>query len=273
MTITLTIKHQSRSKELSLEINTSLKDLKTEIESIFCIPVSLQLVFYKDRLLTDESKSLKELDIINESEITVRKKNITVQNVQPKQKESFEKIILSNPMVKNMLKRPEALKSMLDMYPSLKKEMEKNSELRNIMNNPQTFEEFEKMTDNPEYMSQQLKNIDIAMSRLSNIPGGLNMMNSMLKEVRDPVSMAMGPQNTKDFSTGESIEMQVTDAIYNPEQSSENNPIFKYRKELDELKQIGFSDMAKNLEALQLYDGDIESVITFLATEPEKNAL
>jgi ubiquilin len=268
MSLSVTIKYQNRTYEIEIDFSETLKELKTRIESVSDISLDDQILTFNDRFLTDEKKSMRELNIQNRSIIYMKKRNRNedISFDAPRRPDPNE-VMLSNPMVKKFLKNPESMKGMLEMFPGIKEEMEKNPDLRMMMNNKQVLEEFGKMADNPEYMNQQLKNADIAMSKLENIPGGLNLMNSMLKDVRDPLSSALDLSfgGKKDISEGQRVENVILEPIPNPVvHKNEENSLIKYRGQLSELRKFGFKDVQKNIKALKLFSGDVEDALSYL---------
>ncbi|KAG0441256.1 Ubiquitin domain-containing protein DSK2a [Dictyocoela muelleri] len=243
--------------------------------------------------------------------------NLRSLNHSTKTDNSGFKSLISNPMVKNMFKDKDAMKSMIENMPGMKEELEKNSELRMMLNNPQMYEEIEKIAEDPEYMNQQLKNVDLAMQKLENIPGGLNMMNSLMNDIRDPLSTMMDGQSyMKIKSVGKEVtDKHKTGRIYKNEKNINNhdnkdgginrkdgsidnkdvsidnnninhkdssinidplpnpwggkkrNYVVLFKDQLEILRECGFTDLNKNIEALRRNEGDVDLAMIELAEQ------
>ncbi|KAF7682876.1 Ubiquilin [Astathelohania contejeani] len=263
MAHTITLRLQNRSFDITLPSTATLKELRTWAEKQCQIPQNEIVLIHEGRVLNSDQKTLDELELPINSVITVTRRPTAPapQATKPD--------LLANPMLKGFLKDPETMKSMIEMFPGIKDEMETNPDLRNALNNPQLIEEFENFAENPEYIQQQMKNVDIAMNRLSNLPGGLNMMNSMIKDVRDPLTSVLDRtinSETK-IKAGTPINQSVSAAIPNPGSINGQNSILRFRKQLAELRKYGFTNTEKNIMALKKHNGDIEGAMLDLAED------
>ena len=54
-----------------------------------------------------------------------------------------------------------------------------------ILNNDGMEDEIEKLTQDNDYLNNQMRNVDLAMAKLENMPGGMNIMSSMLKDTQE----------------------------------------------------------------------------------------
>ncbi|KRH92051.1 ubiquitin-like protein, partial [Pseudoloma neurophilia] len=184
--ITLLIYFKNDYMKMSISTKNTLSFLKQQLSNVLEVPVNELLLSFNNRFLTEDKKTIEELKIKENDIIILKKRNL---KIEPGQKNDT-KDILNNPMLKNIVKDKKLMKQMVkSIIPE--KEIKKNEQLKNIMNNPHTIDEMEKIINNPDYYDQQLKNIDLAMSKLENIPGGFNMMHSLTREIRDPFSQIM----------------------------------------------------------------------------------
>lgn len=260
MQITITVQFQNNRMPLLMDVHETLLTLKEKISKRINTPASDISVYYNNRYLTDDKKTIKELKIENNAVVYLKRRR---REVEPGQKSDMTEQMLKNPMVKNMLKNPEVMKGMLESFPGLKKQINKNPELKMIMNNPNAIEEFEKLADNPDYMSQQLKNVDIAMSKLENIPGGFNMMNSMIKDVRDPLTGLIAQNNGVSVCAGnQEVQRKVIPNVWKKKKSE--NFFVKYRREISEIRKYGFDNINDIASALGKCGGDVDGAIDVL---------
>lgn len=273
MPIRLTIRYRTDAIETSASITDTLECLKQRICEITGIGVEFQVLSFNDRILTDNNKELKELGLENDSVLYLKKRS---EMKAEGKKQDFTASMMKNPLVKNFLKNPDAMKNIVEMFPGLKEEMNNNPDLRMMMNSSNLQDELEMFSSNPEYVNTQLKNLDITMSKLENTPGGLNMISSMIKDVQDPLSSAlkegMGGYKVKE---GRRIDQPINEAIPNTHRGRGENHLIKYRHELAGLRQMGFTDAKQNLAALVACNGDLERSIMYLGEDrgnrsPEK---
>lgn len=259
--INITIHFKNDNIPLLVNTKETLENLKKKVSEIVRTPVNELSVYFKDRFLTDEQKTIEELKINENDTIFLKKKNL---KVEPGSKNDTTKELLRNPMVKSVLKNPNMMQSMLKSLPGFEKQMKKNPEMKRMLNNPQAMEEFEKLADNPDYYEQQLKNIDIAMSKLENIPGGFNMMTSLTKEFRDPFSSMMAGDGIS-INTGSGSPSQNQKSLPNVWHNQKtSNPLVRFRSQIKEIMNFGFSDMDKVAWALNRTNGDVDSALELL---------
>ncbi|AFM99269.1 hypothetical protein EHEL_101770 [Encephalitozoon hellem ATCC 50504] len=270
MSIRLTIRYRTDSIEASVMMTDTLESLKLRIQEITGVPVDSQVLLFNDRVLSDNNKELKELGIESDCTLHLKKK---MEVKREGKKPDFTASMMKNPLVKNFLKNPDAMKSIVEMFPGLKEEMNNNPDLRMMMNSSNLQDELEMFSMNPEYMNTQLKNLDITMSKLENIPGGLNMISSMIKDVQDPLSSALKEGMGRGYKVreGRKIDKPINEAI--PGNSSRReSQLLKYKDKLAELKQIGFNDTRRNFMALMACNGDLEGSIMYLQELDRKSS-
>lgn len=261
MDVSIRVQHMATVRELKISLMERLTALKEHIESIFQIPATQQSLTLDGRNISTAAKPLGELGIREGALVVVRR----IHQFRGQTKEADVSSVLKNPMVKGMLKNPEMLKSLQDMFPELKEELSNNKTLSMILNSSGLDEELEKMTTDNDYMSLQLRNADVTMAKLENIPGGINMMSGMMKEAEDPFrSLSHGPN----LKGGYKIDERITSSLPG---SSKQNSLVEYRKQLSELKEIGFDDVKENIEVLKSVDGDLEAALEVLTSKREIN--
>lgn len=255
MHVSIKIQHLACIKEVRISPLATLESLKSRIEELFAIPAALQALFLDDRNLTHTQKPLSELGIQHGSVITVKK----IHRFSGARSSADITSMMKNPIIKSMIKNPETIKTIQEMFPDLKEEMGQNKTLSMIINSGGLEEELERMTMDSDYMSTQLRNADVMMAKLENIPGGINMMSGMLQEIEDPFRNLQGAPG---LIGGEQIASRIRSAL--PGQRRQN-ALVDYRRQLMELRDIGFDNVSENVEVLTRVQGDLQAALDILA--------
>ena len=84
--------------------------------------------------------------------------------------------------MQNLMDNPETLRSMMTSNPQMRVS-DSNPQLNHILNDqcpPPTME----MARNPAAMQQAIRNQDLALSQIENVPGGFNALTRMYHEVQ-----------------------------------------------------------------------------------------
>ncbi|WUR04306.1 ubiquitin domain-containing protein [Vairimorpha necatrix] len=235
MKIKIFLRHNSES--LSLEINTedSLFKLKEMISKILNIEPNRQVLEYKEEVLRDDLQTIESYKIKDKSTIILKlnkfNMNIRSTNISSSRSNKYDEMIDG-----------------LD-----------DGKLKNIMNNPSFQEEMLSMSQDPNYLKQQMKNFDLTVSKLENMPGGFNIINSMMKDVQDPMLDLLS--TSKNYKEGDIIQRPIYDPIPG---TSRENLLIKYREELALLRAMGYENSKRNLSALIACQGNIVESIEYL---------
>lgn len=254
MAIQIKIQHLASIEEIELNPTDSLDILKKKIKEIYSIPVDQQSLTLEDRNIGTYSKQLDELGLRDGSVVVVKK----IHRVTGKIRSGGMGSLIKNPMVKSMLKNPQTIKSIQDMFPGLKDEMAENSSLNMLMSNEGLEDELEKFAADDDYMNTQLRNADITMAKLENLPEGIKIMSSLAKDTQNLSSFQVPPSELKG---GERLTKKNLQSL--PGQSKKNS-LVEYRKQLFELKQIGFENVRENVQILNSVNGDFQSALEIL---------
>lgn len=261
MGISIKLQHLATIIEVEVSLVDSLESLKEKIEQAYEIPISQQALLLDNRNISTSTKSLAELGIQDGSTVVVRR----IHRFTGAQKGFDISSLMKNPMVKGMMKNPETIKSIQEMFPDLKDEMANNKTLSMMINNGGLEEEIEKMSIDSDYMNAQLRNADVTMAKLENIPGGINMMSGMIKDVEDPFKFM---ENGPGIASGNQLDRKMTKSLPG---TSAKNSLVEYRKQLSELKQIGFEDVKENIEILCRVNGDLQAALDILLQKYHKS--
>ncbi|ORD96550.1 UBQL2 [Hepatospora eriocheir] len=248
-------------KELSINKDITLEDLKILVSNAFNIPVDECILYYKNRILNvNDIQLYKLIDFDKDIELSI-KRHVTTKILGKKEGGGMMSL-MKNPMVKGMLKNPQTVKSIKNMFPEM---LEDNHELDNLINSGHLEDELNRMADDDEYLNSQLRNADVAMSKLETMPGGLNAMNFYLKGFdQSPIGL-FGKSNS--FNVGSKIFEKETKTI---EGTIKENPLVKYRSQNAILREIGFMDTQSNYKALIKSNGDLTEALEILKSEEKK---
>lgn len=248
------IEYLTDIKEIDMEPCDTIETLKRKIETIYNISANEQALVANDRNLNLGSKQLDELGIKDKAMVHVKK----IHKVAGKIKNQGISSMMKNPMVKNMLKNPSAMKSIQEMFPGLKDEMEENSSLNALLNSQGMEDEFEMIANDDEYMNTYLRNADITLAKLQNLPEGMRLMSSLVK---DSAGLSNLQLPRADLKSGGLIEKKIEKSIPG---KNNRNLLIEYRKQLCHLKNIGFEDVRVNIEVLKQFNGDLERALEVL---------
>jgi len=111
--------------------------------------------------------------------------------------------MMNNPMVQSLMSNPDFLSSMFENNPQMRALMESNPELRNALQDPEFMRRQMEVMRDPSAMQNMMRNQDLAMSQIENMPGGFNALRSMYENVQEPMMDAMtGGDTNTDNSSG-----------------------------------------------------------------------
>ncbi|ORD94390.1 DSK2A [Enterospora canceri] len=236
---------------MEIRSNETVEDIKERAAALFQLQLAEVVLFYRNRSLNSDYKCCHELGI-EEGVTIVVKRNVKVGEGR---KESSMQEMLKNPAMKNMLKNPNTLKSIKKMFlANEENEDVKTSQLGALLNEEGIEDELERMTENTEYLNSQMRNADLAMAKLENMPGGMNMMSSMLKDVEDPLKRLQ----RKTYNAGS--EMSTRQESFIPGKVK-MNPHVQYRKQNASMIEKGFADGLMNIDALVKTGGNESQAI------------
>ncbi|KAM0688580.1 Ubiquilin-3 [Conglomerata obtusa] len=242
----LLISYENNTFEYDYKPTITISEFKRELSQLLDIPFPKLQILYNNVQLQGESEPL--------SFFFPDDSTITILELADKKGSAFA----------GLFGNEESVNSLMKMFPDLKKNVKDNKQLKEMIQSGYLEEEMDKMMSNPAYMKEQMKNADRAMSKLENIPGGMDMMNSMIKDVRDPLDN-MFKKKGEQFKEGENRKEVISDPIV--VQQNKPNHLLLYVQQLSELRVYGFKDVSKNVEALIICNGDVEAAIEILANQ------
>merc|ERR1719416_382128 len=82
--------------------------------------------------------------------------------------------LMSNPAIRSMMSNPDVIRSMMESNPEMRQVMDSNPQLRHILDDP-----------------KMMRNQDLAMSQIENLPGGFSALRRMYEDIQEPMMDAM----------------------------------------------------------------------------------
>lgn len=246
----LKIEYLAEVKEVEISQFESIDMLKQIVERVLSIPRDELSFTYSDRSLNSTVKPLEDLGI-KEGDVIVVKR---MHKVKGKTGMNDLTSISKNPMFKSLLKNPATLKSIKSMLPNMKDENE-DSALNDLINMPGFEDELQRFAEDENYMSTQMRNADITMAKLENLPEGIKLMSSLAKDSRNLSNMQFA---RIDLKAGDVITAKNNSTIPG---KNRTNYLVEYRRQLSELKSIGFDDVYENIAILKSVGGDLDRAI------------
>ena len=110
---------------------------------------------------------------------------------------------------------PEMLRAMMTSNPQMRALLDANPQLNHVLNDPAVLRQTMEMARNPAAMQQAIRNQDLAMSHIENIPGGFNALTRMYHDVQEPMmEAAMANQSSPDSASSGAVSQEG--ALPNP---------------------------------------------------------
>merc|ERR1719414_2937083 len=113
--------------------------------------------------------------------------------------------VLDNPVTQSLMSNPDVIRQMLESNPQMQEVMERNPEIRQMLNNPEVLRQMMEIARNPSRLQEMTRTMDRQMQNLEAMPGGMNILQRMYRDVQEPVLNAMGgPNPFQDLQAGNS---------------------------------------------------------------------
>jgi len=158
--------------------------------------------------------NLNSLGSINEMQQQLMQNPQMVQNM------------MSNPMVQSLMSNPDFMRNMMEQNPEMRRVMDDNPQLRHLLQDPDMMRRSLEMMRDPSALQNMMRNQDLAMSQIENLPGGFSALRRMYEDIQEPMMDAMaGSSNTTSNQTPfqPSNNAGVGGAMPNPWSSSPNS--------------------------------------------------
>ncbi|KAF7694706.1 Ubiquitin domain-containing protein DSK2b [Cucumispora dikerogammari] len=250
---------------LEIDDNETVLTLKLLISEMHGIPIENLLVKTNDGIvLTNDRQKISTLSDITTHNLPLLISDLTeaVAIQKPQTNNPFMNISnMDLSSVKPLLKDKKFIKNMFENNPMFKKTLENNQEMKAMLNSGHLSDEIEKMIEDPEYMKEAMKNGELAMQKMENIPGGLSQINSYMEKVHDPLRSVSQKKNYKSRLEKDDFDKFRHLGIKNCPIKGNGIGFVKYINEINYLDEKGFKDFKRNLELLEIFNGDLKSVI------------
>ena len=84
--------------------------------------------------------------------------------------------MMNSPVMQSIMDSPDdVLRSIMNMNPQMRELMEQNPQLREVLNDPQLMRQSLQMMRDPQAMQTAMRNQELAMSQIENMPGKSNI--------------------------------------------------------------------------------------------------
>ena len=89
------------------------------------------------------------------------------------------------------MNNPDFMRTMMEQNPQMRQILDSNPELRHALQDPELMRRSMEMMRDPSAMQNMMRNQDLAMSQIENMPGGYNALRRMYEDVQEPMMDAM----------------------------------------------------------------------------------
>merc|ERR1719414_1662506 len=139
--------------------------------------------------------------------------------------------VMDNPLTQSLMSNPDVIRQMLESNPQMQEVMDRNPEIRQMLNNPEVLRQMMEIARNPSRLQEMTRTMDRQMQNLEAMPGGMNILQRMYRDVREPVLNAMGGPNPFQDLRGQAAapaptpSTETTAPAPNPWATSSNTPV------------------------------------------------
>ncbi|OIR58789.1 MAG: ubiquilin-like protein [Amphiamblys sp. WSBS2006] len=296
----LLVKHRQQVFSLDLDlVSATLADLKELLWQKTKIPHHSQNMVYRGKILRKDTKPLVEYGITEGGKVYLsqlpaanpleqevyedmpaafRSPEKTLEDAQKERKMLAEaRRGMKKSMLRALKENPEMMLQLMAVPPEMEEMLDRNPEMRDIMEDPAMMEQMLDAMDNPEIEKEVNRNSDLAMNNIEAMPNGLNILRQAYETTVTPGFSAL---RTKDDQPEEDEPRRRGEpaAIPNPwrkkehvllgENSSfsesEERDLGLYQPELETLLEMGFSDEKEARRALEESGGNVTKATSIL---------
>lgn len=109
--------------------------------------------------------------------------------------------MMESPMMQNLMSNPDTIRMMMESNPEMQRVMDSNPQMRAILNDPELMRRSMEMMRDPSAMQNMMRNQELAMSQIENLPGGFNALRRMYEDVQEPMMDAMSGMGSSNSSS------------------------------------------------------------------------
>lgn len=99
--------------------------------------------------------------------------------------------MMQSPIMQNLMSNPDMIRMMMESNPEMRRVMDSNPQVRAIFDDPELMRRSMEMMRDPSAMQNMMRNQELAMSQIENLPGGFNALRRMYEDVQEPMMDAM----------------------------------------------------------------------------------
>lgn len=123
--------------------------------------------------------------------------------------------MMNNPMMQSIFDNPDIMRSMIENNPQMQELLDRNPQMRQALNNPEILRRQMEMMRNPQALQEMMRQQDLQMSHLENMPGGYNALRQHFEQVQEPMMDALDGRRQSGENNGNDDEEEAEE---------ENNP-------------------------------------------------
>jgi len=126
--------------------------------------------------------------------------------------------LMNNPAIRSLMSNPDIIRSMMESNPEMRQVMDANPQLRHILDDPEMMRRSMEMMRDPSAMQNMMRNQDLAMSQIENLPGGFSALRRMYEDIQEPMmdAMAGSAAPSSDSTTSTNRSSSAGGAMPNP---------------------------------------------------------
>nr|CAH8867160.1 unnamed protein product [Trichobilharzia regenti] len=95
--------------------------------------------------------------------------------------------MLDSPLVQSLMNNPEVIRNLFQANPQMRDLIDRNPELGHMLNNPDLLRQSMEVARNPALMQEMVRNYDRAISNLESLPGGMNHLQRIFRDIQEPM--------------------------------------------------------------------------------------
>ncbi|KAJ1796484.1 hypothetical protein LPJ59_003720, partial [Coemansia sp. RSA 2399] len=189
------------------DLGVLVEDLKSSLSELTEIPIERIRLMVKSTILADDKPlafyevssiigiengtSLRLVQLAGSNLKGTRSRDVSgISNANAPSPSSSHTNALSSQARQLFLSNPRLAQTMMMANPHMRRAIEENPELRQIMNDPSIMRQSLDAAQNPQLMQEVQRNNDRALSNLESAPGGYAHIRRMYHSIQEPLNQA-----------------------------------------------------------------------------------
>ena len=112
--------------------------------------------------------------------------------------------VMNSPMMQSLMSNPDFMRSMMENNPQMQQVLQSNPEVRHMLEDPEFMRRSMELMRDPSAMQNMMRNQDLALSQIENIPGGFSALRRMYEDVQEPLMDAFANTHNTPSTTSSS---------------------------------------------------------------------